>query len=36
MNLKRFFRGPLVWIVLAIVAVAVGASLFACSSTTEV
>ncbi|NIZ93764.1 ATP-dependent zinc metalloprotease FtsH [Kineococcus rubinsiae] len=36
MNLKRIFRGPLVWIVLAIAAVAIGASFFASSGTTEV
>jgi cell division protease FtsH len=36
MNLKRIFRGPLVWIVLAIAAVAIGASFFASSGTAEV
>ncbi|NAZ82714.1 ATP-dependent zinc metalloprotease FtsH [Kineococcus sp. R8] len=36
MNLKRIFRGPIVWIVVAIAAVAIGASFFANGNTTEV
>ncbi|WP_432545232.1 ATP-dependent zinc metalloprotease FtsH [Kineococcus sp. SYSU DK004] len=36
MNVKRLFKGPLLWIVLAVAVVAVGASFFASSGTTEV
>jgi len=35
-NLKRIVRGPWIWIVVAIAVVAIGASFFASSSTTEV